>query len=177
MKKTAPFIFIALVAVLVTYLIDIIDTKSQVPFITVESGRLMEGDKPYYFLGTNLWYGMNLGMEGSAGDQERLKRELDALKAMGVTNLRVMGASEGSDSEPFRIVPSLQPSPGEFNEAVFKGLDFLLNEMGKRDMRAVVVLNNFWVWTGGMAQYKAWVDHKSIPYPPPAENGGWHIYQ
>lgn len=151
--------------------------KGQDEFITVKDGILLQGETAYHFLGTNFWYGMNLGIAGNDGDQERLKRELDHLKAMGVTNLRIMGASEGPDTEPFRVAPALQPSPGTYNEAVFKGLDYLLYEMGKRDMKAVVVLNNFWVWTGGMAQYNAWVDHNKIPYPPPAANGDWSTFQ
>jgi isoleucyl-tRNA synthetase len=36
--------------------------------------------KPYYFVGTNFWYGANLGMPGEAGDRDRLIRELDLLK-------------------------------------------------------------------------------------------------
>ena len=63
---------------------------------------------PYYFLGTNMWYGMNLGMEGKAGDRDRLIRELDLLQSKGVNNLRVMGSSEGPDSEPLRVVPAMQ---------------------------------------------------------------------
>lgn len=153
------------------------DLHGQEAYIRVENGRFMKADKPYYFLGANFWYGMNLGMEGQEALRERLIRELDHLNALGVTNLRILGASEGPDTEPYRVVPALQTAPGEYNEAVFKGLDFLLAEMSKRDMKAVVVLNNFWVWSGGMAQYIAWAKGEDIPYPPPAPDGNWETYQ
>ena len=146
-------------------------------FVTVEGMEFKANGLPYYFLGTNMWYGMNLGMEGEAGDRDRLIRELDLLQSKGVNNLRVMGSSEGPDSEPLRVVPAMQIAPGEYNEAVCVGLDFLLAEMGKRGMYAVVCLNNFWSWSGGMSQYLSWASQDRIPYPPPAEGGDWGRFQ
>jgi hypothetical protein len=110
-------------------------------------------------------------------ERERLRAELDQLQALGVTNLRFMGSSEGPEGSPWSVQPSLQPRPGEYREEVWDGLDYLLAEMAKRDMKAVVCLNNFWPWSGGMAQYYHWFrPHKPIPYPPPAEGGSWLSY-
>lgn len=142
-------------------------------FITVKDRQFFKNGKPYYFLGTNFWYGMNLGMEGRQDLRNRLTRELDHLKSLGVDNLRIMAGSEGPDDAPWRMTPALQTSPGVYNEALLKGLDFLLVEMQKREMVAVVCLNNFWPWSGGFAQYVNWTTRDSIPYPPPAENGRW----
>jgi len=134
--------------------------------------------KKYTFIGANLWYGMNLGMS----DRARLVRELDRLRAIGVTNLRVMAATEGPDTEPWRMVPSVQPDPGVYNGQLLKGLDFLLHEMRRRGMTAVVVLGNYWQWSGGFAQYLRWAGKGEIPYPdfdPEAGGGngqGWSSY-
>ena len=58
-------------------------------FITVnDSGQFIRDGKPYYFVGTNFWYGAILGSTGRGGDRDRLARELDFLKSIGVTNLR-----------------------------------------------------------------------------------------
>lgn len=152
-------------------------SESQTAFIQVDKGQFVQHGEPYYFLGTNFWYGMNLGSEGAGGNRERLIRELDELQKRGIKNLRIMAASEGPDDQPWRMLPSLQPKPGTYNEEVLAGLDFLLAEMGKREMYAVVCLNNFWPWSGGMAQYKAWIEKSTIPYPPPAEKGSWALYQ
>jgi len=146
-------------------------------FINVNGKQFIRDGKPYYFLGTNFWYGMNLGSSGQGGDRDRLLRELDHLKKIGVKNLRVMGASEGPDTEPWRLRPALQVAPGEYNEEVLDGLDFLLAEMGKRDMVAIMCMNNFWPWSGGMAQYVSWQDDSEIPYPPISGEGDWQTYQ
>lgn len=147
-------------------------------FVTVNGTSFEISGKPYHFIGTNFWYGLNLGAKGDGGDRPRLLRELDRLKAMGVTNLRVVAGSEGPDSEPYRMVPALQTEPGKYNENVLDGLDFLLSEMGKRDMKAIMCLNNFWNWSGGMGQYIVWSGAAdSIPYPPPQPGGDWDRYQ
>jgi mannan endo-1,4-beta-mannosidase len=138
---------------------------SAASFVKVENGRFTLGGKPYYFVGTNFWQGMNLGVDGPAGDRPRLMRELDRLRELGITNLRVMASSEGPNTEPYRIVPALMTAPGEYDGSVLDGLDFLLAEMGQRGMRAVMVLNNFWQWSGGMAQYVSWHEKTPIPYP------------
>jgi mannan endo-1,4-beta-mannosidase len=134
-------------------------------FVTLEEGRFSLGGKPYHFVGANFWQGMNLAVDGPSGDRPRLLRELDRLRDLGITNLRVMAASEGPNTEPYRMVPALMIAPGEYDGSVLDGLDFLLAEMGKRDMRAVMVLNNFWQWSGGMAQYVSWHEKSLIPYP------------
>lgn len=144
-------------------------------FVQVVNKRFSRNGKPYYFLGTNLWYGMNLGSLGPGGDRARLVRELDRLKALGIENLRIMAGSEGPDSEPWRMTPSLQTAPGIYNQDVLDGLDFLLAEMDKRGMTAVMCLNNFWEWSGGMAQYVSWDEGSKIPYP--RDNGNWDDFQ
>jgi mannan endo-1,4-beta-mannosidase len=137
-------------------------------FVSVNNGRFMLNDKPYYFIGTNMWYGCYLGSQKVEGGRERLIRELDFLKAQGITNIRVLGASEVSKFDnyfPFAI----QTSPADYDEDLLKGLDFLIAEMKKRDMKAVIYLNNYWNWSGGMGQYVTWADPElasSVPYNP-----------
>ena len=140
-------------------------------FVRVANGRFEVGGKRYAFVGANLWYGMSLGSPGPGGDRARLRRELDRLKALGVTNLRVLGLSQGPNEEPWRIAPALENGPGVANPDQLEGLEFLLHEMGLRGMRAVVCLNNFWPWSGGMAQYVRWAGGDPIPYPPPEPGG------
>ncbi|MEJ2055195.1 MAG: beta-mannosidase, partial [Calditrichaceae bacterium] len=142
-------------------------------FVRVAGKQFTLKGKPYYFLGTNIWFGANMGMEGEEGNRERLVKELDYLKSIGINNLRILGASEGKQFNTVR--PSIQPNLGDYNESVLIGLDFLLSEMAKRDMYAVIYLNNFWVWSGGMSQYVAW--DKQIPVPNPfLPEYSWHDF-
>ncbi len=143
---------------------------------TTPKGFLLNG-APYTFVGSNFWYGANLGADLISGDRERLIRELNRLSALGVTNLRILAVSEGPSTEPWRIVKATQNQPGLLDETLMRGLDFLLAEMGKRQMKAVVVLTNFWPWSGGFAQYVRWFGGGPIPYPPPAEGGSWRTFQ
>jgi len=143
-------------------------------FIKVENGKLIRDGKPYHYVGTNFWYGMNLAVS----DKERLLRELDRLNVLGVKNLRIIAGSEGNTNTPWAVQPAMQKEPGVYNEELWTGLDFLLAEMKKRDMTAVVCLNNFWPWSGGFAQYVSWANkNEVIPYPPPADSGDWRTYQ
>lgn len=141
--------------------------ESTVPpgFVTVSDGKFMLKGDPYYFVGTNFWQGMNLGVDGPTGDRNLLILELDRLQRIGVRNLRVMASSEGPDTEPYRMVPALMVLPGVYDESVLDGLDFFLAEVGKRHMKIVMVLNNYWQWSGGMGQYVSWSNRTSIPYP------------
>lgn len=105
---------------------------------------------------------MNLGAPKS-GDGHRLIRELDELKAVGVTNLRILAVSEADENMKYYVHLALQITPGVYNEDIWLGLDFLLSEMEKRDMKAVMVLGNFWTWSGGFPQYLKWTGAGVIP--------------
>lgn len=131
-------------------------TQAGRPFVEVDGIGFRLGDRPYRFVGANIWYGAYLGAETDYGDRDRLRRELDRLKAIGATNLRVLGSSEDS---PLRS--SMKPTfrtKDTYNEDLLKGLDFLLAEMARRDMKAVIYLTNFWEWSGGMATYLYWTN-------------------
>lgn len=112
-------------------------------FVSVQTHRLHLEGVEYAFVGANFWYGGYLGAEGEIGDPKRLRRELDHLKSLGVTNLRVLGASEQSILKA-SLSPGIQNSEGVYRSDLLRGLDVLLDEMAKRDMKAVIYLNNFW---------------------------------
>ncbi|MDE2183984.1 MAG: mannanase [Alphaproteobacteria bacterium] len=126
-------------------------------FVQVNGQRLLLRGQPYRFVGTNMWYGAYMGSAGPTGDQERLKRELDALQALGVTNIRVLGASELSPLKNSLKPAFRRPTP-PYNEVLLEGLDFFMAEMAKRNMKAVIYLSNFWEWSGGFVTYQYWTN-------------------
>ncbi len=131
-------------------------TAVEPSFVKVEDGKFVCEDYPSHFIGTNFWYGAILGSEGTGGDRERLEAELDTLKALGMTNLRVLVGGDGPDGVPTRVSPTLQKEPGVYNDTIFHGLDWLLAEMAERDMKAVLYINNSWEWSGGYGMYLEW---------------------
>ncbi|TGX52407.1 mannanase [Sphingomonas gei] len=137
------------------------------PFVRREGTRLMLGDRAYRFAGANLWYGAWLGSSAAFGDRARLVRELDALAATGVTNLRILASAEES---PLRnsVKPAFHAGGDAANPALLDGLDFCLAEMAKRNMKAVLYLTNFWEWSGGMMTYLYYVTGKYMDASDPA---------
>ena len=137
-----------------------------VPFVTVASnGKHFERNgKPYRFLGTTMWYAALLATRGEAGDRARLTRELDQLQQLGVNNVRILASSEGSADVPYHVVPAMQPNPSEYARDMLEGLDFVLKELSRRGMLAILVLNNGQPWSGGMTQYVAWATHTRSPF-------------
>jgi len=152
--------------------------RDRSPFVTVQGTNLRLRGQPYRYVGANYWQAMNLASRGPGGDRAQLLRELDDLKAQGITNLRIMAASEGPDTEPLRIVPSLLKAPGVYDEDLLDGLDFVLKAMRDRDMKAIMTMGNMWHWSGGFGQYLVWAGvADAIPYPPPRPGGDWDEYQ
>lgn len=141
-------------------------------FIAIDGTGFTRGGRPYRWTGANAWYMAWLGADATFGDRARLGRELDRLKAIGVTNLRIMASGEEG---PVRnsIKPGFVDQQGAYNGKLLEGLDYAMAEIGRRGMVAVLCLTNFWEWSGGMANrlYRAtgtWTDMNDPAHPWPA---------
>ena len=140
MKRVLMFIVLAMAAC---------GLSAQSDFVKVKYGHFVRDGKSYYYVGTNFWYGAILGSEGQGGDRKRLCRELDRLKSLGIDNLRLLVGSDGKRGVKTKVEPTLQEAPGVYNDTILAGLDYLLMQMEKRKMVAVLYLNNSWEWSGG----------------------------
>ena len=108
MKSTRINSILALVAALL-----LCSCQTHKPsFVKVEDGQFVCEDYPSHFVGTNFWYGAILASEGRGGDRARLEAELDTLKSLGITNLRVLVGGDGPDGIPTGVTPNLQMEPG-----------------------------------------------------------------
>ncbi|MBQ7258891.1 MAG: cellulase family glycosylhydrolase [Paludibacteraceae bacterium] len=143
------------------------------PFVKQQGGRFMLNGKPYSFIGTNIWYGAILGSTGQGGNRERLIAELDTLAALGISNLRILVGSDGERGVLTKVEPTLQIAPGVYNDTILDGLDFLLAEMNKRNMKAVLYLNNSWEWSGG---YGFYLEHAGYGKAPRPEEAGYEAF-
>ena len=144
-------------------------------FVTVKNGQFYRDGKPYSYIGTNFWYGPILASDGRGGDIARLEMELDALKELGIGNLRVLVGADGADGVFSRVEPTLQTAPGVYNDTLLVGLDRFLVELGKRDMQAVLYVNNSWEWSGGYGQYMEWATGEKALIP--LVDGYWPFMQ
>jgi mannan endo-1,4-beta-mannosidase len=132
------------------------------PYVKVEDDHFILGREPYYYAGVNMWYAFYLG--ATPEGRIRLMQEFDTLASSGITNIRISGGTEKTALTK-AFGKALQLSPGIYDTALLEGLDFTLAEMGKRKMKAVIYLTNFWPWSGGMSQYVSWATGKTIPDP------------
>jgi len=118
-------------------------------FVRREGTAFVRDGAPCRPVGANLWYAAWLGADAEFGDRARLIRELDRLHALGLNNLRIMASAEEG---PLRnsIRPGFTRADGSPNPLLFEGLDFAMVEIARRGMTAVLVLSNFWEWSGGL---------------------------
>jgi mannan endo-1,4-beta-mannosidase len=118
---------------------------AQTGFVKVnKGGQFTINGKAYYYAGTNFWYGPILGSKGQGGNRVRLIKELDRLHALGLDNLRILVGGDGKNEFISKIKPTLQTEPGVYNDTILDGLDYMLLQMKKRNMKAVLYLNNAW---------------------------------
>ena len=149
--------------------------KATVPhgFVTTDGTHFMLNGKPYYFIGTNMWYAPILASEGCGGNRQRLQAELDILCMLGVRNLRILAGADSGSKNANTVRPVLQDEHGNLNYTLLAGLDYLLMEMGRRDMKAVIYLTNSWDWSGGYGHYLNRTGHG---HSPNASGEGYNAY-
>ncbi|KAJ2718746.1 hypothetical protein GGI07_005611 [Coemansia sp. Benny D115] len=134
-------------------------------FVAANGTRLQRSGQEYYISGANYWQAMHLGMEaGASSNRARVLSDLQRLEALGINTLRILASSEGAIAGTGRIGPPLMPAPGVYDEAVLGGLDWVLAQLPRHNMMAVVSLGNYWTWSGGLAQMVSWATDTSIPY-------------
>lgn len=138
-------------------------TAESTDYVQVRDGKFYRGTEEYKFIGTNFWFGAILASEGLGGNRERLARELDLMQEVGITNVRVLASGEGPDTVASHVLPVLQPQPGVYNDTILRGLDYLIAELEKRQMTAVLFLNNAWEWSGGYGAYLEWAGCGPVP--------------
>ncbi len=135
-------------------------------FVTTTGTQFrLPGEKTasYRFIGANMWYAPILASKGQGGDRKRLKAELDNLQELGVNNLRILVGADAGSRNANTVQPYLQYADGTLNDTLLEGLDYLLRELERREMYAVLYLNNAWDWSGGYGHYLKRTGHEDSP--------------
>lgn len=125
-------------------------------FVEIVDGDFVLGCNSFPISGWNQWELMEAGagaplLVGSVlpPDQtspEFLSSVLDSAVQAGVTVIR--GWAHGTSPQ----YPSLL-KPGEYNEGMLRGLDFLLDEARKRGLKLILSFTSNWTPTGGVDEY------------------------
>lgn len=134
-------------------------------YVSVRDGQFYLDGKPYRYVGTNMWSATIMASEGRGGNRKALCRELDNLKRMGITNVRILVGAEGPEGLPYHIKPVLQTAPGVYNDTILQGMDYLLVQMEKRGLKGVFYLTNAWEWSGGFSAYLEWAGYGNAVIP------------
>lgn len=134
-------------------------------FVTIKNGQFELDGKPYRYVGTNMWSAVIMASEGRGGNRKALCRELDNLKRLGISNLRILVGADGPEDLPYHIKPTLQMAPGVYNDTIMRGMDYLLVEMEKRGLKGVFYLTNAWEWSGGYSAYMEWGGYGKAAIP------------
>jgi mannan endo-1,4-beta-mannosidase len=124
-------------------------------FVTVRGGQFWLDGAPFRFAGTNNYY-MHYESDKMLSDV------LDAAKAMDLKVLRVWGFMNG-ENRAHNVYGMTEPgsyglpvgAPAGAKDA-FERLDYTVAEAGKRGIKLVIALNNYWADFGGVQQAATW---------------------
>ena len=101
-----------------------------VGFVTRNGTRFEINGRPYYYVGASYFNAMNLGAD--ADSRAQLDADFATLRDMGITNVRLWASSEGPGGAT-QLTPTLQSSPGVYDETMFEGLDYALKSAAEND--------------------------------------------
>ncbi|KDD76401.1 hypothetical protein H632_c239p0, partial [Helicosporidium sp. ATCC 50920] len=131
-------------------------------FVQVVKGKFVLGCSPFYVSGWNSWE----LMEAAAGALELFGASLP-LKSTGPQLVRdVLDAAVSAGHNVIRVWAhpvseqyAMEPFPGEYNEALLVGLDYILDEARVRGLKLLVVLMDNWQ-PGGINTLVGWAGEK-----------------
>ncbi|XP_010683461.2 mannan endo-1,4-beta-mannosidase 6 [Beta vulgaris subsp. vulgaris] len=112
-----------------------------------KANQFIVNGKPFYFNGFNTYWLMVF-----AADQSTRGKVSDVFQQASAVGLSVCRTWAFNDGQ-YR---ALQKSPSIYDEDVFKGLDFVLSEAKKYNIRLILSLVNNWNDYGGKPQYVQW---------------------
>lgn len=118
-------------------------------YITRRDATLRLDGDPFQIDGFNTYYLMVYAADPELRDH--VDEVLDKAVDRGLNTLRTWAFNDGADEWN-----ALQPAAGEWSEEVFRGLDYVIREAGRRGIRLILPLVNYWPDYGGMDQYVAW---------------------
>jgi mannan endo-1,4-beta-mannosidase len=132
-------------------------------FVGASGANFMLGGETYRFLGVDSYYLSDYATNHTydddgneiSGSQQYVTEILDEAQSLGINVIRTWAFGSGNTSKPYGGKYNLFEvgEPGNYSEATFRGLDWLVWQAGKRDIRLMLALVNNWDDYGGMKWY------------------------
>jgi len=85
----------------------------------------------------------------------QIDRQMWEAESKGLTVLRTWAFDENNEAQAF------QPAPGQYNEATFQKLDYIVDSARRHHMRLILTMGNYWPDYGGIGAYARWVGLQS----------------
>lgn len=126
-------------------LVSLLNVQYASGMIRLQDGRLYNTDTQsgVSYKAVSMWYAPLLGASKDKHDRQRLVEELDSLQKIGVNVVEVLAGTKiefvATKDSTQRARGSVRTLVGE--KSYFRGMDFLLNELKRRNMWAVVSLD------------------------------------
>lgn len=169
-------------------LVSLLNAQNASGAIRLQDGQLYNTETPSIvsYKAVSMWYAPLLGASKDKRDKQRLIEELDALQQMGVNVVEVLA---GAKVESVATKDSTQRAQGILltlvdDKACFRGMDFLLSELKRRNMWAVVSLDRQTCFDQQRQQkygqfVERWLTHKSsltnVAYKDDANILAWKV--
>ncbi|KAI3438631.1 hypothetical protein D9Q98_001053 [Chlorella vulgaris] len=121
-------------------------------FVKVEGSSFVVDCRRFFVSGWNMWE----LVEAAAGGLELFGASLPPNTTGPALVRRLMDRA---------VANKFNTAPGQYNEAVFRGLDYALDEARKRGIRLLLSLTDNWQQTGGADEFVRWAgsgDHESF---------------
>ncbi|KNA11219.1 hypothetical protein SOVF_137180 [Spinacia oleracea] len=112
-----------------------------------KGNQFIVNGKPFYFNGFNTYWLMVFAADQST--RGKVTEVFQQASSVGLSVCRTWAFNDGQ----YR---ALQKSPSVYDEDVFKGLDFVVSEAKKYNIRLILSLVNNWNDYGGKPQYAKW---------------------
>ncbi|XP_020271739.1 putative mannan endo-1,4-beta-mannosidase 9 [Asparagus officinalis] len=103
--------------------------------------------RPFYTNGFNAYWMMYTA--GDPSTRDRVSNALQQAASYGLNVVRTWAFNDGG----YR---ALQTSPGNYDENMFKALDFVISEAKRNEVYLILSLVNNWEGYGGKKQYVQW---------------------
>jgi mannan endo-1,4-beta-mannosidase len=115
-------------------------------FIQTDGTAFVCDGEPMYFNGTNnFWL-----TDPESADATIVESRLQLYEELGLNLVRTWAYGEGQTSQ------CVQPAPGEYSEAAFEHLDYLIAKADEHGIRLVLALTDYWDHYGGIPKYAEW---------------------